>query len=163
VSCETSDYRIQPDALKDPGEDLKVELSFFDYCANFWRSNVEFATSDYVRPTRSTGYAYTAQTGGLSGAREPVWPRAVDSTIADGSVTWKCVTAGAAGLSAITSPTASSDPTGLTISAVSVDDTCNILATYSGGVAGQDYDAVFTFTLGGVTRVARQAVKVRKR
>jgi hypothetical protein len=51
----------------------------------------------------------------------------------------------------------------VTIAAVSVEEYTNILATYSGGGLDQDYDATFTFTLNGVTRVARQRVSIRKK
>lgn len=156
------EFRL-PDALKDPGEDLKVTLGFFGFCANYWRENEEFDLNSYVRPSRSTGFAYQATTAGLSGAKEPIWPKALASTVTDGSVTWTCVPAGANGVSPITSPSATSDPSGLTIASISVDDSIKILATYQGGSLGQDYDAVYTFTLSGVPRVARQTVKVRKR
>jgi hypothetical protein len=156
------EYRL-PDALKDPAADSKVTLGFFDDCANFWRPNEEFSSNEFIRPTRATGFSYKATTAGCSNAKEPIWPKAVDSTVPDGSVVWTCVAAGSNGLSPITSPSAASDPTGLTISSVSVDENTKILATYQGGSLGQDYDAVFTFTLSGVTRVARQTVRIRKR
>jgi hypothetical protein len=66
-------------------------------------------------------------------------------------------------VNAISSPSASSDPTGLTITNVSAAETTKIQATYSGGVEGETHDAVFTFTLNGVTRVARQKVPIEKR
>lgn len=152
-----------PDTQKDPAADKKVTLSFFNDCANFWRANEEFSLNEFIRPTQATGFAYKASAAGCSGAREPVWPKAIDSTVADGSVIWTCVAAGANGLSPITSPSGTSDPTGLTIASVSVDENTKILATYQGGSLGQDYDAVFTFTLSSVPRVARQRVQVRKR
>jgi hypothetical protein len=156
-----SDFRL-PDAIKDPGTDLKVSLEFFGDCANFWRANEECSLNEHVRPTRGTGFAYKATVAGLSGSREPVWPKTLDATVTDGSITWTCVAAGTNGLAPITSPSATSDPTGLTISAVAVEESTKILATYQGGSLGQDYEAVFTFTLNGA-RVARQRVLVRKR
>jgi hypothetical protein len=83
--------------------------------------------------------------------------------VQNGSVVFTCRAAGTNGVMEITSPTAISDPTGLTIGSVSVSESTKILATYSAGTLGQDYDAVFTFTLNGATRVARQTVKVRRR
>lgn len=159
MSCDF----LLPETSKDPAADKKVSLSFFNDCANFWRANEEFSSNEFIRPTRPTGFAYKASTGGCSGAKEPIWPRLIDSTVTDGSIVWTCVAAGSNGLSPITAPSAVSDPTGLTISSVSVDENTKILATYSGGTLGQDYEAVFSFTLSGVPRVARQLVKIRKR
>lgn len=152
-----------PDALKDPAEDLKVTLSLFRYCASFWRPNESYDLSEFVRPNKATGFAYQATAAGLSSAREPTWPRTLAATVVDGSVTWTCAAASTNGLNAITSPSAVSEPTGLTIASVSVSESTKILATYSGGTLDQDYDAVFTFTLNSVPRVARQRVLIRKR
>jgi hypothetical protein len=155
-------YRL-PDVQKDPAEALKVTLNLFYACANLWQRNEAYSLTDMIRPTRATGYAYECTNAGSSGNREPIWPRTLGSTVTDGSVTWTCRAAGDNGLSALSSPAATSDPTGLTVSDVSVEETTKILATYTGGQLGQDYDAVFTFTLNGVTRVARQRVEIRKR
>jgi hypothetical protein len=151
------------EVLKDPAEDLVVGLNFFSYCANLWAANEEFSLNEFIRPTRPTGFSYKATTAGCSGAREPVWPEVAGSTVEDGSIVWTCAAAGSNGLAPITSPSATSDPTGLTISSVSVEENTRIIATYQGGWLGQDYDVVFTFTLSGLPRVARQTVKVRKR
>lgn len=162
MSCADDEFTL-PDVTKDPGADRKVRLDFFNDCANFWQANAEFSSNEFIRPTRATGFAYKATTAGCSAAREPVWPREVDDTVSDGSVIWTCAAAGSNGLSPITSPSGVSDPTGLTVASVTVDENTNILATYQGGTLGQDYEAVFTFTLSGVPRVARQLVKIRKR
>lgn len=157
----TTDYTF-PDAIKDPAADKKVRLSLFRYCATFWRRNTQFDVGAYARPTRPTGFAYQSS-GGTSGQREPTWPRALGLTVTDGSITWTCVAAGANGLSAVSSPTAVSDPTGITITEVAVEAVTDLIARYSGGVLGQNHDAVFSFTLNGLPRVARQRVKIRKR
>ena len=148
---------------KDPGADKRVTLNLYKYCAVFWRRNELYATNEYVRPAHATGFSYQCNASGLSGSREPIWPRVVGQTVTDGSIVWTCRAADANGLDAIDSPLGSSDPTGLTVTGVSASESTKILATYSGGQLGQDYDAVFTFTLGGVPRVARQTVKIRKR
>jgi hypothetical protein len=150
---------------KDPAETLKVSLSLFRVCANTWRPNEQYLVAEHVRPTRATGYSYECTTAGTSGAREPVWNRSADADMAalDGSVQWTCREAGDNGLNAVSSPSAVSDPIGLTIADVSISESAKILATYSGGTLGQDYDAVFSFTLDGVPRVARQRVEIRKR
>lgn len=149
--------------LKDAAESKVVELNLFRWCANFWRPNEAFGLNEYIRPSTATGFAYQATTGGVSGSRQPVWPTTLAATVLDGSITWTCTAAAANGLNAISAPTAASDPTGLTISSVSASESTKILATYSGGTDAQDYDAVFSFTLNGVPRVARQTVRIRKR
>jgi hypothetical protein len=151
------------DAVKDPGETIKVRLDLYNQCAHFWRDNESFEQNEYIRPNRANGYAYRCSVAGTSGAREPKWPQTVGATVRDGSATWTCVAAGSFGLNAITDPSGTSDPTGLTISDVSVSEDTKILSTYSGGSDGEDFDAVFSFTLNGVPRVARQKVCIRKR
>lgn len=147
----------------DPEESRKVTLNLFRWCANYWRANEQFDAAEYIRPTRPNGFAFQASGSGTSGNREPNWPTTLAATVQDGGITWTCVAAGSNGLNAITSPVGASDPTGLTIAAVSVSESTKILATYSGGTLGNDYDAKYTFLLNGVTRVARQPVCVRKR
>lgn len=155
-------FRFDP-VTKDPAESLPVELSWFNLCANFWRPNEQFGASEYVRPNVATGFAYQAGGAGTSAQREPRWPTTLAATVSDGSITWTCTAASANGLNALSSPSAVSDPTGLTIGSLSISETAKILATYSSGVDGQDYDAVFTVTLNGATRIARQTVHVRRR
>lgn len=155
-----ADYTFDP-VSKDPAESRIVELELFNKAANFWRINEQYALNEFIRPNVATGFAYQATAGGTSGIREPRWPTTVGATVTDGSVTWTCATAGANGLNAVSAPTAVSSPLGVTISAISVVETTKILATYTGGTVGQDFDAVFSFTLNGVPRVARQTVKIR--
>lgn len=156
------DYTFDPIEV-DPGESRKVTLDLFGKCANFWRPNEQYASTEFIRPTRATGFSYECTTAGTTSEREPIWPRAIGLTVTDGSVVWTCRAASTNGLNAITSPSATPDPTGFTIGGVSVEEAHKILATYSGGQLGQNYDAVFTFTLNGVSRVARQRVEFRKR
>lgn len=149
---------------KHPSESLKVRLDLFEICANYREPNESYDAGDFVRPELPNGFEFECTVAGLSGRREPVWSRSIGSNTIDGAVTWTCRAAGANGVMAISDPTGAADPSGgLTISDVSVEETTKILATYAGGVHGQDYEAVFTFTLNGVTRVVRQAVKVRRR
>lgn len=148
---------------KDPAESRMVELDLFGKCANFWRPNEQYAANEYIRPNTATGFAYQANANASSGLREPRWPTTLAATVADGSLIWTCVAAGANGLNAVSGASAVSNPIGLTISAISVSETSKILATYAGGTVDQDYDAVFSFTLNGVPRVARQTVRIRYR
>jgi hypothetical protein len=158
------DFTFDP-VMVDPAESFKVELELFGKCANFWRPNEPFTASEFVRPGRATGFAYQASTDGLSGAREPVWPTTLGGTMRDGSLLWTCVAAGTNGLNAVSAPVASSYPPGLTISTVSVSESTIILATYAvaSGIEGQQFEAIFDFTLNGVTRRARQLVILSKR
>jgi hypothetical protein len=157
-----TDYTFDP-VTKDPAESRVVELELFNKSANFWRPNEQYQANEYIRPNTATGFAYQTTTGGTSGLREPRWPTVNGATIGDGSVIWTATAAGANGLNPVSSPSAVSSPTGLTIGSVAVSETTKILATYSSGIIGQDYDAIFTFTLNGVTRIARQTVRIRYR
>lgn len=148
---------------KDPSEDLKVELNLYRACANFWQPNESHSLGEFIRPTRATGFSYEVTTAGTTGVREPVWSTTLGATVTSGSAVFTVRAADTNGLNAITSPSAVSDPTGLTISDVSASESTKILATYSGGALDQDYDAVFSFSLNGVTRIARQRVEIRKR
>lgn len=156
------DYTF-PDAVKDPAAEKKVELNLFRFCANYWRANELVSMGEYFRPTKATGFSYQVTTAGTTGEREPSWPTTLGATVNSGSVTFTCAEAGSNGLNALSSPSAVSDPTGMTIASATVSETTKLLATYQGGTLGQDYDAVYTFTLNGITRVARQKVLIRKR
>lgn len=158
------DYRFDDHPGINPGESVPVVLDCFNLCATFWRANEQYSQGEFIRPNRATGFAYECTTGGTSGAREPTyWPTTIAATRTEGSVTWTCRSAVTNGISAISNPSAVSDPAGLTISDVSVSESTKILATYEGGTEGEEYDAVFTFTLNGATRIARQRVPVKKR
>jgi hypothetical protein len=156
------DYTF-PDAVKDPAAEKKVELNLFKFCANYWRANELVALGEYFRPVKATGFSYQVSVGGTTGPREPAWPETEGATVRSGSATFTCAAAGANGLNALSDPSAVSDPAGMTVTGVSVSESTKLLATYQGGTLDQDYDAVFTFTLNGITRVARQKVLIRKR
>lgn len=164
ADCEADlEFRIQPNAVKDAGETLKIRVSFYDFCVVRWQPNEPYSVGDYVRPSSGNGFAYRCTTAGVSGSVEPRFPATVAATKADGSAVWTCEAPGVNGLNAISSPSPSVDPAGLTIQDVSVSESTKLLATYVGGTLDQDYEAIFTFTLDGVPRVARQRVKIRKR
>lgn len=156
-----SDYRFDT-ATKDADETLSVVLDCYPICAAFWRANERVDADEYVRPLHPTGFAYKAGAAGTTAGREPKWPTALGGTVVDGSVTWSAVAASTNGVNAISSPSAASDPSGLTIS-VAVSEASKLVATYAGGDQDQSYDAVFTFTLNSQTRIARQTVEVKKR
>lgn len=148
---------------KDPAESRTVELELYNKCANFWRPNEQYAAAEYIRPNTSTGFAYQASAAATSGLREPRWPTVLGATVLDGSVTWTCTAAGANGLNAVTAPTVTSSPLGMTCAAVAVSESTKVLVTYSAGVLNQDYDAILACTINGVPRVFRQPVRIRYR
>ena len=155
----TADFRFGT-AVKDPDESLPVSLSLYRLCANFWRPNEQFALNEFVRPLRPNGFSYECTTAGTSGSREPRWPTSIGVAVTEGSITWTCRAAGVSGLNSISSLTATSDPAGITIAPLSIDESVKILATYAGGFAGQAYEVIYAFTLNGVPRRARQRVEV---
>lgn len=161
MSCETVTFRL-PSVVKDPAESLPVLFDAYDYCVSFWTRDVPVAMGAFIRFKRGTGFSYECTVAGTTGSRQPSPTSAIGTTFTDGSVTWTCRAADVNGISPISSPQALSDPTGLTITSVAAQNSREIIATYSGGELDQDYDAVFTFILNGLQRVARQRVEVRK-
>lgn len=158
-----SEYRFDP-VTKDPAETLDVTLNLFNLAANFWAPNEYYAADEVVRPSKANGFAYKVTTAGLSASREPVWPTISGNTKPDGTVVWTAQDAGSTGVNAVTSPSAVASPSGeLTITGVDVLEQYKIVATYAAGLTMRDYEAVFSFTLKGRARVARQLVRVRPR
>jgi hypothetical protein len=147
---------------KDPDRELAVELNLYDLCASKWLPNRDYALSEFVLPPIANGFAYEASVAGRSASRPPIFPRTVTGTITDGGITWTARAPGSNAIYAASDPTAESDPTGLTIADVSIIGNFKVLATYSGGTLGQDYDAVFACTIDGKDIVFRQKVRVRK-
>jgi len=159
----TDEYTISPSAVKSPDDTIPVEVDLYAKCANLWRANEDFTTGEFIYPTTPNGFSYEVTSGGRTGAKEPRYPTTLANTVTSGSATLTCRAASAGGLNSVTSPSAVSDPTGLTISNIAVSESRKITANYTGGTLGQDYDVVYTFTLAGLTRVARHRVEVRKK
>lgn len=158
-----SDDYLFEEVVKDPAATRKVRLRLYALAVSEWTPNEVVSSNEHIRPRVPNGFAYEAtMVSGPTSAREPLWPKTVGSTVVDGGVTWTCRAAGSNGINVVTSPSAISDPTGLTIGSVSVSEDSNILATYSGGSEGTTYDAVFSWTLDGVPMVGRQRVRVAK-
>lgn len=156
-----NEHRFDP-VTKDPAEVLDVVLNCFNLAANFWQPNEAYVVDEVIRPSKANGYAYKCTTAGLSAHREPAWP--ITGTRPDGSVIWTAQDAGSTGVNAVTLPSAAPIPSGeLTITGVDVIEQYKIAATYGAGVILRDYEAVFTFTLKGRIRVARQLVRVRSK
>lgn len=165
-SDDDSDYfRVQPSHPGlDPAESDRISIELFDLCANLWQPNEHVAANEYVWPLAPTGFCYQwGGTAGRTGARQPRWPLVAGLTVRDGSGFWTCRAPDSEGLNVISDVTAVSEPAGLTIASVDVQESTRIAATYSGGTAGEVYAVAFTFTLDGRTRVVRHRVPVRRR
>ena len=162
MTCDEVSYTFR-DCVKDPGATRLVRLNLFKWAAHFWKGNEYFDLGEFVRPSRgrSTGFAYERTAAGLSACREPRWPTVVGAVVKDGDGEWTCRVAGSNGISPISAPSAVSEPVGLTITDVQVTEDVKVSASYAGGVVDTDYVVVFTFTLDGVTRIARHRVLVR--
>lgn len=156
-----SDFELS-DVEKDPAEERTIAVDLLALCAKFWEPSKPYSAASTVRPTSSTGFEYVA-TAGTSGSKEPRWPTVAGQTVIDGSVTWTAQAASTASLNVPTVPAVPVTPSGLTVAGISIADTTRILATFSGGTDGQDYEAAFTATINGNVRVRRVLVKVRKR
>jgi hypothetical protein len=156
-------YRVTRTAIKDPDEAMPVKLNWFKFCFNSWEPNELYMQGEIVRPEMGTGFAYQAAGDGTTGSRRPRWPLTIGQTVTDGSIVWTCLTGDTNGINPIESPSAFSEPAGLTIGSLAVEESYKLLATYSGGVIDTDYAAVFTVILNGLPRVARQLVQIRKR
>lgn len=159
TDCQ-SDYDVQPALYKNPSDVRQLEVDFYSKCAALWKANEDTTLNEYALPTRPNGFAYQVTVAGRTGTDEPRWPTSIGVTVVNGSTTYQCAAAGTNGISAISSPSVTSDPSGLTISGVAVSETRKIVLTVSGGVLGSEYDLVYAFTLNGVARESRQKVHV---
>jgi len=154
------------DAYKHPDEQLAIELNLYDLVATKWRPNEFFEESEAARPRIANGFAYIASTedgaGGVSGSREPFWPKELNAEVSDGALTWRCIAPGSHGIIPISSPEAGEvAPSGLAIADVSVSENHKILLTYTGGEADVDYIVPIAVVIDSKTRVLRHKVRVR--
>lgn len=103
-----------------------------------WTQGNEYAVNDHVRPSRATGFAYKATTGGQSAFREPKWPTTLAGTVTDGSVTWEAVAVDA---NSTDSPASVNlvAPAGVTVG-LAVIDGMWISVPISGGTKGRTYE-----------------------
>jgi hypothetical protein len=161
-SNDVSDGFLFEAIVKDPGTTRLVELDLYEIAAAKWPANEIVAPNEFCRPRIPNGFSFEATTGGTTSSREPRWPATLGATVRDGECTWVCRASGSNGINLVSAPSASSDPTGLTITDIAIVENCKISATYAGGLDGQDYEAVFTWTLEAVTWIGRQLIRVRK-
>lgn len=158
-----TEYTIQPALVMAPDDTRTFDVDFYDKCANLWRANEDVEANEYLLPPVPNGFAYVVTVAGRTAAKPPRFPTTIDETVASGSATLQCKAASAGGISAVSAPSVVSDPTGLTVSAVSVVESRKIRCTVALAVDEQDvdYDLVYSFTLDGVARTARLKVQVR--
>lgn len=60
------------------------------YILPAWAASTAYTLGQSRVPTASNGFRYVVQTAGTTGSTEPTWPTAIGSTVADGSVLWRC-------------------------------------------------------------------------
>ncbi len=65
-----------------------------------WAPVVAYQAGQIVRPAAGNGFLFRCVIAGTSGVSAPLWPASVGTLIADGSVTWLCLSAGAVSLTA---------------------------------------------------------------
>jgi hypothetical protein len=163
--CATcgDEYEITPALCKNPESTRLIEVDFYLKCANLWRPNEPVDSGEYMLPRIGNGFAYQASGAGRTGWVEPLWPKTLGLTVVSGSITFTCVAPGTNGISSIASPSVASDDTALTVSGVTVPVTepWKIQLSVTGGTLDTDPVLLYSFTLNGVARAARQQVHVR--
>jgi hypothetical protein len=98
----------------------------------------------FVRAEPDLGWYYECTTAGITSRYFPEWPRAASETVNDGSVIWTSRHPDDAVVPKVSTVLWTVED-GLTLDSQSEDDH-EIHATFSGGVHGQDYDAVASVT-----------------
>lgn len=156
---------VFPDKTKNASSARLIELDFFDHVANFWEPGQQYAANDIVRPRKPTGFAYQAGAAGQSGGEEPAWP-GLAATVADGSITWTGIVAGASGVTAITAPVVTIAQAGElsagTATVVNGKATATqVNFTLSTGVPGTTYEVSVQVTAGGQTLLGVFKVHVK--
>lgn len=162
AALNSESQHIYDAIVKDPASTHSVELDLYILIANEWQPNREFTIGTLVRPLHPNGFELVAMTDGVTNSDEPRVPGAVGEIFKDGSITWQVAQPSTASLLAVGTPTAASEPLGLTISGLAVVNNRYLQATYSGGTVENDYDVVFSIDIGGQPKVFRQTVQVRE-
>ena len=106
--------------------------------AFIWQPGEVYAIDDYVRPTRTNGFAYKATTAGQSTNNEPKWPKSLATTKTDGSITWQTVAVDTNSSDSIASVNIA-DVTGITIGTAAISGT-DVLFDVSGGTDARHYE-----------------------
>ena len=103
-----------------------------------------FASGEFVRAQRDTGFYYEITTAGITANQYPVWPRVAGETVQDGSAVWTARHPSTAVLPIVLSATWTL-PSGIVLASQTLKPQL-IQPTFSGGVAGEDYTLVVRVT-----------------
>lgn len=147
---------------KTETEVFRDVLEFGRALENNWTPDTKYVLNDVVRPTLNKQYQYkltaieSSAAYGLSGKREPTWPRVAGNTKVSGPLTWTCEVAGDGSTDSIASVN-SVVPAGILVTAPSIQGT-EVVYLVSGGTAGQVYEISIeiTTTAGRVIEVKIQ-------
>ena len=55
-----------------------------------WDEETAYSLNEVVYPSVENGYCYKCITAGTSGTSAPIWPTALNFTVTDGTVVWRC-------------------------------------------------------------------------
>lgn len=128
-------------------DNVPLQVDWHDYLARLWSPGTAFAAGVRIRRPRaySTGLQYSSS-GGVSGRREPNWPKTAGGTVVDGDITW---TAEAMSSSSLRTTISSDDwpaVTGLTLAGEQNGDLV-YQVNADGGTSGQSYEVKHQVTL----------------
>jgi hypothetical protein len=154
---------VKPDASKIAGDSHPIDVDLFDYCALRWRANSDVVDGENCRPRTPFGFALEALNDGTTGGSEPPWSGPLGREIKDGSVTWKVVAAGLAGISPASAPDAEVSPVeddGLEVDDLAIVEGRRLIGVYTGGVPGHTYTVLLSFEVNGYPRQIRHTVAV---
>ncbi len=72
--------------------DLNVDATWDDKSiAVAWQAEIEYSSTQYVKPSVANNYIYKCTTPGVSGSSEPAWGTTPGGTTNDGTAVWLCV------------------------------------------------------------------------
>ena len=128
---------IVKEFTKTPGAVKEYTIDWTEFLETRWRANRDYVQTNFVRPTRATGFEYECTTAGKTSKREPKWPTTVGGTVTDGSVVWTARAPADAALDDIATSAWTADP-GITI----VSDSNTVFSAtvkLSGGTDKKDY------------------------
>jgi hypothetical protein len=132
--------RVEPKRSYDR---VPVQIDWHDYLAYVREPNSAISLGQRIRfrrkDPRGTGLEYECTQSGVTGGREPVWPKTAGLTVTDGSVVWTARAVSTASLRATISSSNWTNSEGLTLSSMTTND---LIATVfvSGGTNGQEYE-----------------------
>jgi hypothetical protein len=162
--CAQQCADVLPEACKPAADpELPVEIDLFEYLAILWAPNRAVADGDVLLPPEPNGFALEAQNAGVTGPELPAYRPIDGETFADGSVQWLLIPTLDDGMYVASDPDAEVIPSesgGLEVTELEIAQGRYLRFRYVGGVRGERYEAVFTFTVNAVPRGFSQWVTV---